>query len=426
MPDSSVSRSQGSRPHPLGPILAALSFVWSLPLSGQIFRYQDEQGGWHFTDQPPQGYEFSVVPDIPTSATRSRNAQPTDDLEARLASAYNPISPIAYATLAVVSIETDLAQGSGFFCSERGHILTTKHLIRPGTSKGFDEAGQTVLNGREELAAVENQDRKLHMGRRAHTLRSEVKKSKRERVVKTSFAATKRRFDIILKDGTRLAASLVKTSASQDLALLKLDGYRTPFLGLDSSQPPSRGVRVFAIGNPLEMQNAVTSGVVTQITPEYLLTDAQVLPGSSGGPLLRENGEVIGINVSRKVAARASKYSAGFGKAIPIELAVRAFAGMLSPSRAQSPATLSSRLRDVDRTGDFATHGIESSDAGGSGFFDPEIVGFSSSAPVGQNLPRKDGDSDDLGEPAQPVSRSLDFPPEGSGIFPEAVSFPPD
>ena len=218
--------------------------------------------------------------------------------------------------------------------------------------------------------------------------------------------------------GTTLAASLVEVTDDQDLALLKLDGYRTPYLRLDSSQPLSQGIRVYAIGNPLGMQDAVTSGVVTQVTPEYLLTDTQVLPGSSGGPLIRESGEAIGINVARKVAAGASKYTAGFGKVIPISLAIQAFPNVLTSITTEGYEAAPTAYPGRGETGNFEPHRIEGGSSSlnlglGSGY-----DAISGTPPV-RLVPPEEDDGLDREEPAERKTRSLDFPRR------EAASFRP-
>ena len=355
-----------------GFLFATLCSLWSVVLAGEIFRYQDEQGNWHFTDDPPERYESSVVPDILTSTTPSRDSGPTDDLAASLQSTYSPITPIAYATLAVVSIRAGSFEGSGFFCSEHGHILTSKHVVQPeskmelGATRGFKKLG--------------------------------------------------RRFDVVLKDGTELVATLVKLSDDQDLALLKLNGYRTPFLRLDPPGPLSQGTRVFAIGSPLGMRDTVTSGVVTRIAKDHLLTDAQILPGSSGGPLIRESGEVLGINVSREVAAGTSKYAVGFGKAIPIALAIEAFPTELASSQVQAIDRVRTAYPGLDQPGSFG------SDQAGSPGSSHEQT--SASAPV-RLIVSDENRSRDSDPPTEHESRSLDFPPEGGGI-PPGISWPPE
>jgi S1-C subfamily serine protease len=358
----SAKTPQGNRLHRYKALPGLLCFLWPLLLTAQIYRYQDEHGGWHFTDEPPQDYESSVVPDIPTYRSSTGDRALANDLEARLQSAYEPLTPVAYATLAIVSIRTNTGEGSGFFCSNQGHILTVKHVVYP------DPDG--ILSGL---------------------------------------------FDIIVKDGTKLAANLVKVSDSLDLALLKLEGHRTPSLRLDPSQSFSQGTRVFAIGNSLGMQDTVTSGVVTQITPDYLLTDAQILPGNSGGPLIRESGEVIGINVSRKVPAGTSKYAVGFSKVIPIAQAIRAFPACLTASRSQDFDEVSNAYSRPGRTVDFGPQGGMRDNPGQPWTFG-SVQGGSppGSTRVRLILPDEEEEATDTDEKAEPEPRSLDFPPEGT------------
>jgi hypothetical protein len=135
-----------------------------------------------------------------------------------------------------------------------------------------------------------------------------------------------RDFPIVLKDQTRLRARLISVSEAQDLALLKLDGYRVPALQADPSGRLSQGQPVYAIGSPLGMADAMTSGVVTRVDADQILTDAQLLPGNSGGPLIDGAGRVRGVNVSKRVQGGESAYTQGFGLAIPIGVALQAFA----------------------------------------------------------------------------------------------------
>ena len=507
-------------------LLAALCSVWPAMAPGDIFRFQDDQGNWHFTDAPSERYESSVVPGITTSKSAPQPSAPTDDLADRLRSTFEPITPIAYATLAVVSIKTASGEASGFFCSEQGYILTNKHVVRPDTAgteearkdsiqdqsaqlstltKSLDQARDQVrlmdrdLKGYADLIenARENDTRSwakdAHqrlsqryraergrisiMDRDVRALKSELRSAQQELSYHHRFAAAKDHFDIVLKDGTELVASLVDTSDTQDLALLKLDGYRTPFLKLASAGSLSQGIRVFAIGNPLGLQDTVTSGVVTQIAPEHLLTDAQILPGSSGGPLILESGEVIGINVSRRVAAGTSKYSAGFGKAIPSALALKEFPDAIEsvgsePSntgQAQVPGSDQSWTLVPDGAGGFDARRTEAPSPGETWSFGPDDPGnpgvgqtatpeterswtfgpegamksgsgqlpplrsdpaggiradqaavtgsprdrVSDSEPVRLIIP---GGDVAAGQSAEPEPRSLDFPPEGGGI----------
>lgn len=487
MSNQRTKSPQWLRPRRLGSLLASLCCLWPAIVAGQIFRYQDEQGNWHFTDDPPADYDSSVVPGIATSSSSLPDAELTEDLATRLQSAYNPITPIAYATLAVVSIKAGAVEGSGFFCSENGYILTNKHVVRPEPAIGLDERDRALedrgrelqviesnlkeaqvrlglmtrdLEGYQELIDNARDDSTASWARSAHarlaqryrtergrisgmersvgTLKRDLRRSQQNLGFARRFETGRKRFDIILKDGTELGATLVRLAEDQDLALLKLDGYRTPFLRLDSAGRLSQGIRVFAIGNPLGMQDAVTSGVVTRITPDHLLTDAQILPGSSGGPLIRESGEVLGINVSRKVATGTSMYAAGFGKVIPISIALDVFRDELAFIETQVVDTVRNGYSGLDGRGGFGSRWIESPSPSGG-------IGSEQSGSIGADWPANPGSGhggasdavpvrlivpdDDVGlvtdEPVERASRSLDFPPEDGGI-PPGISWPRD
>lgn len=139
---------------------------------------------------------------------------------------------------------------------------------------------------------------------------------------KSNAAIAATSFKVILKDDTKLTARLVSTSRERDLALLKVDGYKTPAVEAAAPAYLSQGMKVYAIGSPIGLRGAVTSGVITHTKDEYIFTDTQILPGSSGGPLISADGKVIGINTA-KVAEYVS--AEGFGIAISIDAVSKEF-----------------------------------------------------------------------------------------------------
>jgi S1-C subfamily serine protease len=369
-------------------LLAAVAFSWwPALLQGQIYQYQDDDGNWHFTDNPPSRYESSVVPGIDTS--RPRPDAVATDVVGRLQKVFGPDTPIAEAALAVVTIKTAYGEGSGFFCSEDGYLLTNKRVVvRPPQTGAAEESERPVPVGEDELRSPQTnpdgaggqlrllekdlegyeqliettsdastrawaQEAHARLSRRyraekesipklgsgARSTGSDPRTSSRDTRWERKAGDNRTDFDVVLKDGTGLTAGLVGVSPDHDLALLKVDGYRTPFLRLDSGAQLSQGVRVFAIGNPLGTQDSVTPGVITQITPDYLVTDARLLPGNSGGPLITEDGDAIGVNVPTRVAAGTSMYAAGFGTAIPVSVIHRAFPGAFPAIPSQDQAT---------------------------------------------------------------------------------------
>ena len=98
---------------------------WWAVAGAEIYRYQDAQGGWHFTDDPPPGVEAEQVLDI-TETAKPMARESSIDLAAQLQGNYDPITPIPRATLAVFTVKSAVGQPSGFFCSKEGHILTNR------------------------------------------------------------------------------------------------------------------------------------------------------------------------------------------------------------------------------------------------------------------------------------------------------------
>jgi putative serine protease PepD len=169
-----------------------------------------------------------------------------------------------------------------------------------------------------------------------------------------------------LGDGKAQRATVVGQDKSTDLALLKIDtggGKLTPLKLADSSKVQI-GDATFAIGNPFGLEDTLTTGVVSaterKITaPDgfsisgVLQTDAALNPGNSGGPLLNDQGEVIGVNsqIESSSSANGSEGSnTGVGFAIPSNT-VRKVIASLQEGGEVSHAYL----------------GVSTSDAGGGG-----------------------------------------------------------
>jgi putative serine protease PepD len=136
-------------------------------------------------------------------------------------------------------------------------------------------------------------------------------------------------------------ATLVGEEANDDLALIKIDpsGLGLKPLNLVSSSSVQVGDPVYAIGNPYGLDETLTRGIVSALNREIaapdgakitgaIQTDAALNPGNSGGPLLNEQGEVIGVN--SQIASDAARSegsqpgSTGVGFAIASNLVAAA------------------------------------------------------------------------------------------------------
>jgi serine protease Do len=122
-----------------------------------------------------------------------------------------------------------------------------------------------------------------------------------------------------------LEAKLVGVHQESDLALLKVTADELPTLPLANTRPVHQGELVFAIGSPEGLANTVTMGVVSAVARQpdpgkamvYIQTDAPINPGSSGGPLVDIEGQVLGINT---FILSGSGGSEGIGFAIPARI----------------------------------------------------------------------------------------------------------
>ncbi|MBR1957626.1 MAG: Do family serine endopeptidase [Tidjanibacter sp.] len=129
-----------------------------------------------------------------------------------------------------------------------------------------------------------------------------------------------------LNDGRTFDAEIVGTDPTTDVALLKVDGKKLPFLRFGSSDALRLGEWVLAIGSPFDLQSTITAGIVSAkarnlgaIPSQYSIesfiqTDAAVNPGNSGGALVNTAGELVGINTL--IQSQTGSYI-GYSFAVP-------------------------------------------------------------------------------------------------------------
>ncbi|MBI2628757.1 trypsin-like peptidase domain-containing protein [Candidatus Pacearchaeota archaeon] len=144
----------------------------------------------------------------------------------------------------VVSVGTDISQGSGFIISNEGYVITNAH----------------VLSG----------------GRYARVLTYE-------------------------SDSWR-PAQLIGYDNDMDIAILKIQG-NYDSLEFDNSDEVQVGEKAIALGNPLGLSFSVSEGIISAVNrlgpnnqPIYFQIDVPLNRGNSGGPLVNKRGKVIGVN----------------------------------------------------------------------------------------------------------------------------------
>jgi WD40 repeat protein len=127
--------------------------------------------------------------------------------------------------------------------------------------------------------------------------------------------------------GKTFKASIIAVDEKNDVAVLKVEASGQPTIPIGLASKVEAGARVWVLGFPLasmlgdtvKVTSGTISGVTVQGTQRIIQIDAAVNPGNSGGPLLNDGGEVIGVVNAKIVGAEV----AGVGFAIPINYAVQ-------------------------------------------------------------------------------------------------------
>ncbi len=160
------------------------------------------------------------------------------------------------------------AQGSGFFISEDGYIVTNNHVVSDGSA-----------------------------------------------------------FKVVMNDGTEYDAKLVGKDSRTDLAVLKVDAKRKfTYVSFADDSKVRVGDWVVAVGNPFGLGGTVTAGIISAFGrdigsgpyDDYIQVDAAVNRGNSGGPTFDLQGQVVGINTA---IFSPSGGSVGIAFAIPASVA---------------------------------------------------------------------------------------------------------
>jgi serine protease DegQ len=193
---------------------------------------------------------------------------------------------------------------------------------------------------------------------------------------------------VALSDGRQVEAKLVGADPESDLAVLKIEAKDLPVITFGRSDSLNVGDVVLAIGNPFDVGQTVTMGIVSALGrsdlgintfENFIQTDAAINQGNSGGALVDSNGHLVGINTA---IFSQSGGSVGIGFAIPSALVVqvmdqlvrsgkvvRGFFGVepedLTPELAdvlKLPKSEGVVLRGVQRSGPAAKAGLEPGD----------------------------------------------------------------
>jgi len=137
---------------------------------------------------------------------------------------------------------------------------------------------------------------------------------------------------VVLNDNRSYEAQIVGTDPATDLAVVKMNSSDFKSFVIGNSDEVEIGDWVLAIGNPFRLRSTVTAGIVSALSRDvaiiedrmriesFIQTDAAINKGNSGGALVNQFGELIGINTA--IATETGSYE-GYGFAIPSNMAIK-------------------------------------------------------------------------------------------------------
>jgi serine protease Do len=216
---------------------------------------------------------------------------------------------------AVVRLDGEHSQGSGFFLTENGIIATNRHVADGEAS-----------------------------------------------------------FFVVTATGSRLLGKIVYSDPNLDLALVKVDGSGYPRLPLADLASVRLGATVFAIGNPGGgLPESVTRGIVSGVgrvekhAGTWIQTDAAINPGNSGGPLVDDTGEVVGIATLKRVGPDGAKL-----EGLNFALSAQDLINVMNREIPEAPVGIAPETREFDGSGTVAVH---SDPEGAEIYVDGKFVG---------------------------------------------------
>ena len=179
----------------------------------------------------------------------------------------------------MVTVRTAAGHGSGFFIDSEGYLLTNEHVV-------------------EDASLVR----------------------------------------IILRTGRQVVGEVVRSDSRRDVALVRVEETNVPAVTVTFSEPEV-GTEIFALGAPRdeELSGSVTKGIVSAYRVQdglrFIQSDVNVQPGNSGGPIVNEAGQVIGITSKGMLIGGVA---AGINYFIPISDALDALGIDISSIAAKS------------------------------------------------------------------------------------------
>ncbi|WP_428772912.1 outer membrane-stress sensor serine endopeptidase DegS [Vibrio sp.] len=196
---------------------------------------------------------------------------------------------------------------------------------------------------------------------------------------------------VALQDGRVAAAQLVGKDRRTDIAVLRVEGTNLPVIPLNPEYAAKVGDVVLAIGNPYNLGQTTTFGIISatgrsSISADgrqaFIQTDAAINEGNSGGALVNTRGELVGINTaSFQQATELETYGISF--AIPYSLAQRIMDKIIADGRVirgyigidgQDISSVTSRLLGKEQMGGIVVLGIDPNGPAAQAGFQPQDI----------------------------------------------------
>lgn len=340
----------------LGLMLNATLFAEPQSEYESVYRWQDEFGRWHFTNDIQQPPADAIGGDRMKATTvlesQWKNRDPVD-LTTALKEQLKPNSPLEVAMLAVVSIQTSMARGVGFFVNNEGYIVTLATVVRPERhppealqvlnslvdaqqqAKAAWDLEKNALSGiqhrvsalkkrRDEAVGREKRDiteilsaeqrvllAQIATARQAkhhyHEKRTQFERANTQLSIDINRSKLKQTFPVILADGRRHMTDLITIDQKSGLAILRLHGYITPKLTINMNASLTHGMSLYLIRPPQDdnmtgygtakttRHASVLPVTVIQKTKGHVRLDQALAAADGGAPLLTSSGQLAVI-----------------------------------------------------------------------------------------------------------------------------------
>jgi S1-C subfamily serine protease len=242
-------------------LLFSIVLVFSpLSLGEKIYKWIDERGVVHFSDRAPDSTDrikgAIEERELMDSSPESEEVPTPAKLSGR--------TPIEHAVNCTFTIKGARKVGTGFLISANGYAVTCKHVVEEPSN-----------------------------------------------------------YSALLNDKIEYPLTVISVSPGQDLAIVQVPALqKASYLSVRDARTLSPGERLFAIGASAGLQATVTDGVFTgirqmpQTEEEVIQFSAPVNPGNSGGPLVDEKAQVVGV-VSMRFESLKGVPISGVGFAVP-------------------------------------------------------------------------------------------------------------